>query len=230
MPSDILSIEIVKKIYYYMAEGGDTTFENPAYEPFDVDDPDEEIDPNTNDDDAAQQQFHNTTHPFNPGQASTPYQWQTMHQEHEGLPSYDEETPLLSSQQQKEKEWETVTNLFPNASAIDLETCTSGGRLQVKKAGAGKKLYDLFTNDRSGRQQLNPKLSKEIKKALGERAEQIILEDSDTIQEQRQRLAGAEKELHVAEKIAAEIEKEKLGKQRGLKPGSTLFKNNMATI
>jgi len=36
-----------------MAEGGNTTFENPAYEPFDVDDPDE-LDPNY-DDDAVQQ-------------------------------------------------------------------------------------------------------------------------------------------------------------------------------
>ena len=191
-----------------MAEGGDTTFENPAYDPYDVDDPDE-LGPDYNVDDI-QQQFHNTTQPFNPGQASTPYQWQTMHQEHGGEPSYDEKTPLISAQQQKEKEWETVTNLFPNASAIDLETSTCGGRLQVKKVGAGKKLYDLFTNDRSGRQQLNPKLTKEIKKALGERAEQIILEDSDTIQQQRQRLAEAEKELRETEKIAAEMEKEKL--------------------
>jgi len=131
-----------------------------------------------------------------------------MQQEHGGQPSYDEKTPLLSSQQQKEKEWETLTNLFPNASAIDLETSTSGGRLQVKKAGVGKKLYDLFTKDRSGRQQLNPKLTKEITKALGERAEQIIIEDHDTIQEQRQRLVEAEKELREAEKIAAAREKE----------------------
>jgi len=56
-----------------MAEGGDTTFENPAFDPFDDDDPDEEIDPNPYDDDAVQQQLHNTTQPFNPGQASTPY-------------------------------------------------------------------------------------------------------------------------------------------------------------
>jgi len=194
-----------------MAEGGgNTTFENPAYDPYDNDDPDEDIDPNNYDDDAVQQQSHNTTQPFNPGQASTPYhQWevQTMQQEHGGLPSYDEKTPLLSAQQQKENEWETVTSIFPNASAIDLETSTNEGRLQVKKAGAGKKLYDLFTKDRSGRQQLNPKLSKEITKALGERAEQIILEDSDTIKEQRQRLAEAEKELRETEKIAAEREK-----------------------
>ena len=35
--------------------------------------------------------------------------------------------------------------------------------------GAGKKTYDLFTkNKRTGRDQINPNLSKEIKTALGD--------------------------------------------------------------
>jgi len=133
---------------------------------------------------------------------------QTMQDEHSGLPSYDVETPLLGAKRQS---WDALTSFFPNASATDLETSYSmKGRLQVKMAGAGKKLYDLFTNNRSGKQQLNPRLSKEIIKSLGASAEQILLEDLDTIQEQQQRYEEAEKQLSEAEKISAEREKELL--------------------
>ena len=182
-----------------MAEGGDITFENPAY---DSDfDPDEEIDPNNYDVEEPQ----NTTQPFNPGQASTPYQTH-LHEQPET--SYAETTPLLSGQQQIQS-WDVLTSLFPNASATKLETSYSlRNRLQVKMAGAGKKIYELFTNDRRGKQQLNPKLSQEIKRALGPRAEEILLKERDTIQEQQQRLADAEKQQREAEKIAVEREKE----------------------
>ena len=71
-----------------------------------------------------------------------------------------------------------------------------------------KKAYELFTKNRSGRQQLNPKLTKEIKQSLGRRAEQIIDEDRNTAQEQRQRLEEAEKQLREADKITAGREKE----------------------
>ena len=70
------------------------------------------------------------------------------------------------------------------------------------------KAYELFTKDRSGGQQLNPKLTKEIKQSLGRRAEQIIEEDRNTAAQQRQRLKEAEKQLREADKIAAERKKE----------------------
>ena len=41
-------------------------------------------------------------------------------------------------------------------------------------------------------------------------AEEVLAEDQNTIQEQRQRLVEAEKQQREAEKFAAEIEKEKL--------------------
>ena len=141
-----------------MAEGGDISFENPAYDP-DID-PDEEIDPNNYD---VYEEEHNTTQPFNPGQASTPYQT-TLH-EQSGLPdtSFAENAPLLN---QQTNSWEALTNNFPYASATDLEVSYSfDKKLQVKKVGFGKKTYPLFTNDRLGKQQLNPKVTKEIKKA-----------------------------------------------------------------
>ena len=75
-------------------------------------------------------------------------------------------------------------------------------------AGFGKKAYELFIKDRSGRQQINPKLTKEIIKSLGGRAEQIIEEDRNTAEQQRQRLEDAEKQQRKAEKFAEEKEKE----------------------
>ena len=161
-----------------------------------------------------EEQEVNTTFPM-PGTTSTPYhdwgqyEMQPM-QEQSGLPdtSY-EETPLLGAQAQAQRSWDALTRFFPDANSIDLETTYSKtGRLQVKMAGFGKKAYELFTKDRSGRQQLNPKLTKEIKQSLGRRAEQIIEEDRNTAAQQRQRLEEAEERLREADKIAAEREKE----------------------
>ena len=131
---------------------------------------------------------------------------QTMQHEQCGLPdtSHDQ-TPLLGAQAQIHESWDALTRVFPEASATDLETSYSKtGRLQVKMAGFGKKLYEVFTKDRSGNQQLNPKLSKEIRESLGRSAN----EDRNTIQEQRQRLEEAEKQQRQAETLAAEREKE----------------------
>ena len=159
-----------------------------------------------------------TTRPFFPGAASTPYnhgeqyEMQTMRDEQSGLPdaSY-EETPLLGAQSQSQTSWDALTRQFPKASAISLETSYSKtGRLQVKMAGYGKKSYPLFTKDiNTGRERLNPSLPKEIKNSLGNSAEQIIAEDRDSIREQRQRLAEAENQERLANSLAVEREKEK---------------------
>ena len=156
-----------------------------------------------------EEQEVNTTFPM-PGASSTPYHFweqhemQIMQHEQSGLPvtSY-EETPLLGAQAQAQRSWDALTRFFPDASSIDLEaTYSKTGRLQVKMAGFGKKAYELFTKDRTGRQQINPKLTKEIKKSLGRRAEQIIEEDRNTAQEQRQRLEEADKTTKRGRKIS----------------------------
>ena len=68
-----------------------------------------------------------------------------------------------------------------------------------------KKSYPLYTREKfTGRERLNPALPKEIIKALGRSAEQIIAEDQVKIREQRQRLAEAETQQRQAEALAAE--------------------------
>ena len=73
-----------------------------------------------------------------------------------------------------------------------------------------KKTYNLFTKHRkTGRDQINPNLSKEIKDALGPKAEDMIVEDHDTIREQRQRLTEAEIQLQQMETLSSQREEEK---------------------
>ena len=195
-----------------MAEGGDFGYDDP--------DLDYQIDHDDDDDD---NQEVNRTQPFQPGAASTPYhggeqhEMQTMIDEQEGLPgtSY-EETPILGAQDQIQRSWDSLTRLFPRASATNLETSYSKtGRLQVKMAGTGKKSYTLFTRDNNtGRDQLNPKLTKEIKSSLGNSAQQILEQDQNSLKAQRQRLAEVENQERVAQELAAERAQEIAVKSR----------------
>ena len=183
-----------------MAEGGD----------FGYDDPDLDYQIDHDDDDDGNQEV-NRTQPFQPGVASTPYhggehhEMQTMIDEQEGLPdtSY-KETPLLGAQDQIQRSWDSLTRLFPRASATNLETSYSKtGRLQVKMAGFGKKSYPLLTRDNNtGRDQLNPALTKEIKSSLGNSAQQILEQDQNSLKAQRQRLAEVENQERVAQELA----------------------------
>ena len=190
-----------------MAEGGEFGMDQPYL--------DHAIDHDDDDDDDEQEV--NTTRPFYPGSASTPYhggeqhEMQTMQHEQSGLPdtSY-EETPLLGSAQSvKERAWGVLKGVFPESSSTSLEASYSlKGRLQVKMAGAGKKLYDLFTTKRStGEQQLNPNLTKEIRRELGPMAREVVERDNEEIRNDHQRLRETEKQLKESEKLASEREK-----------------------
>jgi len=176
--------------YITIAEGGGE---------FGYEDPD--LDNRVDHDD--EEQEVERTQPFQPGAASTPYQpgdpcqvgeqteMRTMHHKQFGLPdtSYaetsfmGEETPLLGMQAEQQRSWDSFTRIFPQASAIDLETEYSKTRhLQVKMKGFGKKLYYLFTKDmKTGRQQLNPNLPKEIKDSLDPMAQEVIDQENETI-------------------------------------------------
>ena len=233
-----------------MAEGGDF-----GYEDHDLD---YQIDHDDDDDD----QEVNRTQPFRPGAASTPYhggerhEMQTMH-EQSGLPSYDEETPLISegapdkdlerrlrnlrnenietrlhnsrtglldttkinprenplSQEDKAKEIEKVKSFikarYPNGRTDDLKFSFSKKKNPMDIVVLGPKGGEVkvLLNDGSGLQKsfLNTAY---IKKALGRRAEEIIAQDRNTIQEQRQRLLETERQQREAEIISAQRDEE----------------------
>ena len=96
-----------------------------------------------------------------------------------------------------------LKGVFPESSSASLEASYSlKGRLQVKLAEAGKKLYDLFTT-----KQLNPNLTKEIRRELGPMAREVVERDNEEIRNARQKIKEAEKQRKEDEKLASEREK-----------------------
>jgi len=162
-----------------MAEGEGTSFENPAYDPYGLDD---------DDDDDDEGRDANKTTPFIPENASTPngkeeIPMQTMQHKKRWLAeTFYAETPFTGAQTLSEQVWVATKDMFQDTSSSKLEVSySSKGKLQIKMFGAGKKMYDLFTkNRRTGKNQINPNLPKEIKKGLGpskyEKVQQTVYE------------------------------------------------------
>ena len=186
-----------------MAEGGDTAFENPAYDPYD---------------DPYDDRFDETT-PFIQ-QTSTPYSggenigMQTMQHEASGLPekSYTE-TSFGGGPTSSEAAWTTAKDLFPNMSSSELEVLyDTKGKLQVKMFGTGKKMYPLFTTDRStGRETINKSLTKEIRTALGqskyERVQQITRDKQKELKQSQDLAAQREQNKKDMEEKTEALEK-----------------------
>ena len=175
-----------------MAEGGETTsFDDPAYDPDDdYDDGDE-------------------TTPFLPNGASTPapggeeIEMQTMHAMHEknGLQEMSYFETSFSAASTSEQAWVATKNLYPDMSSSELEVWYNPkGKLQIKMFGAGKKQYSLFTTDRrTGEEQINKSLPKEIKTALG----------PSKYEKLQQRTNEKRKELEEKENLASQKERNK---------------------
>ena len=134
-----------------------------------------------------------TTNPFQPGGASTPGEdipMTTMNREKEkgsGIAetSFIEGSPLSRVLTSNAKAWESLTGIFPEVKARELEaTYSKTGKLQVKMFGQGQRAYPLFTKDKdTGGQRLNPILPRQIKSALGPEREILIFQKEKEIEE-----------------------------------------------
>ena len=194
-----------------MAEGRETyEYENPAYDNEDYDDDYE--------------QEINSTWQFDPGAASTPgeqYQMQTMMHEQSGLPdtSY-EEAPFLrrtgsigdlqresALRQKMKKAVDMIKAKFPSADfeALKIRRGSNKNAGKIVATGTRGGEYKILKDDESD---LTKSFLDSFKTKLGPRAEEILLQDRNTIQEQRQRLAEAENQERQAHALAAEKEKE----------------------
>ena len=177
-----------------MTEIGGTSFENPGYDPSDWDD-------NVADD--GESKDADETNPFIPDSESKPgtcgegIPMKTRTHEKSGLPCYAE-TSFTGAQSLSEQAWLATKELFPKMSSSEIEVSYSKkGKLPVKMFGAGKKTYDLLTQDRStGIDLINPNLSKEIKTAVGDSKYEVV---QKTIYEKRKELK--EKQYEEREKI-----------------------------
>jgi hypothetical protein len=109
--------------------------------------------------------------------------------------------PFTGAQSLSEQAWVAAKEIFPDMSSSELEVSySSKGKLQAKMFGTGKKTYDIFTKDRiTGRDRINPNLSKEIKKALG----------TPKYERDQQQLKNKQKELKEKQYEASQKEKNK---------------------
>ena len=133
-----------------------------------------------------------TTNPFHstPGPSGEEIPMTTMNREKEKGPgiaetSFIEGSPLSRVLTSNAKAWDSLTGIYPEANAIELEAFYSKtGKLQVKMFGQGKRAYPLFTKDKdTGEQRINPNLTKEIKSALGPEREILIAQREKEIEE-----------------------------------------------
>ena len=183
---------------------------------------DPKLDHDLDHDDDDDEQEVNRTCPFQPGAASTPYhggeqhEMQTMRHEQSRLPdtSY-EETPLLGDLLQPEDKKRTLDKargfIKRRFSRVDFKKLSpigfskKGAREDIVSFGPKGGETQIFKKDGSG---FLKSFTDKFSLSLGPSAEEILVEDRDTIQEQRQRLVEAERQQREAEKIAAEKAKE----------------------
>ena len=195
-----------------MAEGEGTYF-NPAY---DDDATNDDLD---HDDQYDEEHEVDTTRPFRPDAASTPYQT-TMHEQSELPYTSYEETPLLrrtgsigdlqresALRQKMKKAVDMIKAKFPsvNFEIVEIRRGTGKNTGNIVAIGTRGGEYKVLKDDESD---LTKSFLDSFKKKLGPRAEEILLQDRNTIQEQRQRLAEAENQERLANALAAEKEKE----------------------
>jgi len=198
-----------------MAEGGgEFRYDNPILDhAIDHDDEDE--------------QEVNTTGEFQPGAASTPYhggeqiQEQTMHHEQSGLPdtSYAEK-PLLDDsdpigerlqesflRQKMKRAVDFIRGKYPHADIEKLKIRRGKAKATGKIVAIGSRggQYQILKEDESG---FTKAFIEKFKSKLGPPAEEILLKDRGTIQEQSQRYEEAKKQQQDAETIAKKRDEE----------------------
>ena len=211
----------------------ETPWEDKGIDHDDDDDDDEEVD---------------TTRPFQPGAASTPYQppgaaagpyhsGEAHEMTHFGPEEVgiSDTTPLFA-QDQRERAWNTTTELFPDASATDLEAFYDprSKKLMIKMAGAG---YPLYTVNRlTKRLRLNQSLSLEIKMALGQSAEEQLFQRRQDVREADQRVQGAQRlqktlnETAAKQQQAAQETKAKEAELEQINQRNTNMENEGGTV
>ncbi|KAL9986182.1 hypothetical protein ACROYT_G000285 [Oculina patagonica] len=193
--------------------GGDFGYEDTDF--------DQDLDHKSDNDDEKEQEVE-TTRPFQPGEASTPYhggeqhEMQTMQHEQSGLPdtSYVE-TPLLGSfihQDDKpamiDRAKDFIKRKFPKVNFAKIGPIgfskKPGNDTTIVSFGAKGGETEILKKDGSG---LLKKFTDKFKASLGPEAESLIAQDNEEIRERRQILREAESQLQQAETIAMQKEK-----------------------
>ena len=223
--------------YYRLYYDDDDDFENNytyttspnMADPFD----DIDITDTLPDDDDDDDDESNTTQPFTPGAASTPYQpsGSSADPYHGGeaheMSQFPQEQsgqdtdPLLEGdaldqrlqRTQQQSPWADLKEMYPQANKDALEVSYAkdkqgNPRLYVKMVGRGKKAYPLFTKDALTRRlRENPQLSQEIKTYLGKSMFEQMKDFQTQKAQKEAELAAKQKQLQQVEQRAAESQR-----------------------
>ena len=118
----------------------------------------------------------------------------------------DEHTPLIAKESKQDKAWDKIRSKFPNV-VTNKFTATSDdiGRVFVKLIRSNSKYSPLFNKD----DELNDKLPKTIKDALGPPAEDIVETNREEITRREKKIQELQASRETSENIDADIEEER---------------------
>ena len=118
----------------------------------------------------------------------------------------DEHSPLIAKESKQDKAWDKIRSKFPNV-VTNKFTATSDdiGRVFVKLIRSNSKYSPLFNKD----DELNDKLPKTIKDALGATAEDIAETNREKISRREKKIQELQASRETSENIDADIEEQR---------------------
>ena len=118
----------------------------------------------------------------------------------------DEHTPLIAKESKQDEAWDKIRRKFPNV-VTNKFTATSDdiGRVFVKLIRSNSKYSPLFNKD----DELNDKLPKTIKDALGATAEDIAETNREEISRREKKIQELQASRETSENIDADIEEQR---------------------
>ena len=118
----------------------------------------------------------------------------------------DEHTPLITKESKRDEAWDKIRSKFPNV-VTNKFTATSDdiGRVFVKLIRSNSKYSPLFNKD----DELNDKLPKTIKDALGPPAEDIVETNREEITRREKKIQELQASRETSENIDAGIEEQR---------------------
>ena len=118
----------------------------------------------------------------------------------------DEHTPLIAKESKQDKAWDKIRSKFPNV-VTNKFTATSDdiGRVFVKLIRSNSKYSPLFNKD----DELNDKLPKTIKDALGATAEDIAETNREKFSRREKKIQELQASRETSENIDADIEEQR---------------------
>ena len=118
----------------------------------------------------------------------------------------DEHTPLITKESKRDEAWDEIRRKFPKVNTSKF-TATSDdiGRVFVKLIRSNSKYSPLFNKD----DELNDKLPKTIKDALGPPAEDIVETNREEISRREKKIQELQASRETSENIDAGIEEQR---------------------